>query len=399
MSRSKIRIDKTCLNCNHVVAERFCPNCGQENTDSRKSFHELFFHFFEDLTHYENSFWKTIRNLLFKPSALTKEYLSGKRMSYLAPIRLYIFISFLTFFLIAVLPGKNIKDSILQKEKKEASTNKNISIKKHLVIGKEGIGNTNDDFEDEDDKNEYYNYDSIKAVEDAKKEPTKEEKEIQQLLKNSKVSKSTKDTILSLLEKSKVEKEAEDGFINFGYNSIEELDSVQKYGKEEDKEDAFTYWITKKTLQVKKENTKEQIIETGIASAKSNFPKVLLIYMPIFALLLWLFHSKKRWYYFDHGIFTLHYFSFLLLINLIMFVLRKLISSCGENQFISVIEIIISFVGYLWMFYYFYPAHHRFYGETRIVSFIKSSILFFINMIFIIILLVAFFLYTLVTIH
>ena len=86
-----------------MVENRFCPNCGQENTDTRKTFVQLFVHFFEDLTHYENSFWKTIRNLIFKPASLTKEYLSGKRMSYLAPIRLYIFISFVTFFLIPIL--------------------------------------------------------------------------------------------------------------------------------------------------------------------------------------------------------------------------------------------------------------------------------------------------------
>ena len=104
MSKSALRKDKTCLNCRHVVEMRFCPNCGQENTDSRKTFHHLFIHFFEDLTHYENAFWRTIRNLLFKPAALTKEYLSGKRLSYLAPVRLYIFISFLTFFLFTVIP-------------------------------------------------------------------------------------------------------------------------------------------------------------------------------------------------------------------------------------------------------------------------------------------------------
>ena len=105
MGKSHVRADKTCLNCNYVVENRFCGNCGQENIDTRKTFHHLFIHFFEDLTHYENSFWKTIRNLLFKPASLSKEYLSGKRMSYLAPVRLYIFISFVTFFLIAVIPS------------------------------------------------------------------------------------------------------------------------------------------------------------------------------------------------------------------------------------------------------------------------------------------------------
>ena len=104
MSKSKIRNDKTCLNCRYVAANRFCPNCGQENTDTRKTFHHLFIHFFEDLTHYENAFWRTIKNLLFKPATLTKEYLSGKRLSYLAPVRLYIFISFITFLLITIFP-------------------------------------------------------------------------------------------------------------------------------------------------------------------------------------------------------------------------------------------------------------------------------------------------------
>ena len=131
--KSPIRKDKTCLNCNHVVAERFCPNCGQENTDTRKTFYHLFVHFFEDLTHYENAFWKTIRNLLFKPAALTKEYLSGKRLSYLAPVRLYIFISFVTFLFINVLTSSediekeetaiNVTDQKAQRIIKEKTAN------------------------------------------------------------------------------------------------------------------------------------------------------------------------------------------------------------------------------------------------------------------------------------
>ena len=109
MSKEKLRKDKTCLNCKHQVEKRFCPNCGQENTEITKSFHHLFTHFFKDLTHYDSSFWKTIIYLFFKPAALTKEYLSGKRLSFLAPIRLYIFISFITFFLISLFPNKPIE--------------------------------------------------------------------------------------------------------------------------------------------------------------------------------------------------------------------------------------------------------------------------------------------------
>jgi len=345
MSKSPIRKDKTCLNCRHVVENRFCPNCGQENTDTRKTFHHLFIHFFEDLTHYENAFWKTIKNLLFKPASLTKEYLSGKRLSYLAPVRLYIFISFVTFFLIAVFP--NSEDSLYHINLSNKSTS--VENKKKKIGAKEFL-----------------------------KEDLKSEKSI---------------------DSTQEETKKEAGFMDLGYKSVKELDSIQKYGQPNEKLDSFGYWAAKKITEVNERNTRAEVIEKLFESASHNFPKVLLIYMPLFAFFLWLFHGKKRWYYFDHGIFTLHYFSFLLLIYLVLFLFIKTTSLFGESTIIDNINRLVKFVGYLWMFYYFFPAHHRFYGETRWISFLKSITLFFINMFLTIIILALFFFYTLINIH
>ncbi|WP_264522096.1 DUF3667 domain-containing protein [Flavobacterium sp. N1994] len=350
MSKSPLRKDKTCLNCRHVVDQRYCPNCGQENTDTRKTFHHLFIHFFEDLTHYENAFWKTIKNLLFRPSSLTKEYLSGKRLSYLAPVRLYIFISFVTFFLVAVLP--NASENLVNiNQTKTTSTVENNKVKID-TIGNKTIG-------------------------------------LKELLSKGDAADS--------LDNNK--NKEEDHFINMGYKSVKELDSLQKYGKKKDRLDPVEYWITRKIQNVNDHNTRAEIVEKLFESASHNFPKVLLIYMPLFAFFLWLFHGKKRWYYFDHGIFTLHYFSFLLLIYLIMFLSSSTLSLFGEARIIIIIKGIVRFIGSIWMFYYFFPAHHRFYGETRWISFFKSITLFFINMIFIIIILALFFIYTLINIH
>ncbi|MBC8644939.1 DUF3667 domain-containing protein [Flavobacterium lindanitolerans] len=108
MGHQKLRENKTCLNCNYVVENKFCPNCGQENTETRQSFHYLFTHFIEDLTHYDGSFWKTIKGLLFKPGYLTKTYLEGKRKKFVPPVKLYIFISFVTFFLPTLLPAHRL---------------------------------------------------------------------------------------------------------------------------------------------------------------------------------------------------------------------------------------------------------------------------------------------------
>ncbi|MNX47554.1 hypothetical protein D3C86_781100 [compost metagenome] len=338
MSHSPIRKDKTCLNCRHVVEQKFCPNCGQENTDSRKTFHHLFIHFFEDLTHYENAFWKTIKNLLFKPATLTKEYLSGKRLSYLAPVRLYIFISFITFLLIAMFPNK-VSENLSKSEKEITSS----------LVKQEKDGKVND-------LNGDKNY--------------VESKTMKQVNKNY-----------------------------FHFKTMKEIDSIQKYGKESEKLSDFSYWIYEKAVHVTEHNTKKQIIEKFIESFIHNIPKILFIIMPFFAFFLWIFHSKKKWYYFDHGIFTLHYFSFLLLIFLLLFITTRIIGLFGENGVLTLIGNLINFVGIVWMCYYFYPAHHRFYGESRLVSFVKSFILFFINFFFILFLLTFYVLYIFINLH
>lgn len=350
MGKTVLRKDKTCLNCRYVVENRFCPNCGQENTDTRKTFHHLFIHFFGDLTHYENAFWKTIKNLIFKPATLTKEYLSGKRLSYLAPVRLYIFISFITFFLITVFP--NEKSNLAKINEKEPTTN---PIKDSLKI-------------------------PDKAKDKVLNAPTLSIKD-KEIIKNN-----TENAI------NKV------NFLNFGYKSVHELDSIQQHAPENEKLSEFSYLINRKFQEVKDKN-KEELFEKFKESFIHNFSKVLFIYMPLFAFFLWLFHNKKRWYYFDHGIFTLHYFSFLLLVFLILFLFTKTLSLFGNSDSISFIIGAFNFVGISWMLYYFFPAHHRFYGETRIVSLLKSMLLFCINFIIIIIILTLFAVYTFINLH
>lgn len=351
MSKSSIRIDKTCLNCNHVVEKRFCGNCGQENIDTRKTFHHLFIHFFEDLTHYENAFWKTIRNLLFKPASLTKEYLSGKRMSYLAPVRLYIFISFITFLLIALIPSGGFV---------QETTSTGEAINDSL---RQGV--------------------------------TKQELQLDSLLSKSNLSAADKQNIRrAVLNDSSAVKT---GF-SLGFSSVQEFDSIQKYGSQDEKVPEYIQKYLRKAIKITERYSKTEIISKLKKSVIHNFPKVLLIYMPLFAFFLWLVHSKKRWYYFDHGIFTLHYFSFLLLVSLTLFLINTLLEFFDQIPVVPLFSVLINLVGYVWMFYYFFPAHYRFYGGTKFGSMLTSIALLVFNFIIIILLLVGLFLYSFITI-
>ena len=110
-------------------------------------------------------------------------------------------------------------------------------------------------------------------------------------------------------------------------------------------------------------------------------------------------HSKKKWYYFDHGIFTLHYFSFLLLISLLLFLLRTILGIIGSNDVLSFINSAISILAVGWMIYYFFPAHHRFYGNSKLVSFTKSMVLLIINLVIMTLLFLSLFIYSFITLH
>ena len=78
---------------------RFCANCGQRREHEIHSIWHFTQEATEDLTHADSRLWSTIIALLFKPGLLTREFLAGKRVKYLPPLRLYLVLSVL-FFLV-----------------------------------------------------------------------------------------------------------------------------------------------------------------------------------------------------------------------------------------------------------------------------------------------------------
>lgn len=351
MSKNQLRNDKICLNCQQEVQKRFCTNCGQENSDTRKTFQHLFYHFFEDLTHYENAFWRTIKNLLFKPAALTKEYLSGKRLSYLAPIRLYLFISFVTFLTISFFPDEATSEKDMFKiTYEEAKEEKSASIRKIFTLQKKGV-----------------------------------------------FSKTEADSLAAYTKRAEDENGINGNF-HFGkksFKNVAEMDSIQKFGNTKDKLSPLTFWCFRKIVKATQYTNSTDFEKQFTKSFSQNIPKVLFIYMPIFAFILWLFHHKKRWYYFDHGIFTLHYFSFLLLLFWLLFLVDSLVLY-STNEYTSLFSKVLNIAGFVWMVYYFFASHHRFYGETRLISGLKSAVMFVINMFMILTMLILLLFFTLI---
>ena len=68
----------------------------------------------EDLTHADSRLWSTVGALLFKPGFLTCEFLAGRRVKYLPPLRLYLVLSLLFFVIAALNRGEEVTVLVMQ---------------------------------------------------------------------------------------------------------------------------------------------------------------------------------------------------------------------------------------------------------------------------------------------
>lgn len=79
----------------------FCHACGQSVHSPIRHFGHAVEEFFEAFWHLDGRVFRTLRELWF-PGRVAVEYLAGHRARYIAPLRLFVVLSLLTFFIGAV---------------------------------------------------------------------------------------------------------------------------------------------------------------------------------------------------------------------------------------------------------------------------------------------------------
>src|SRR6266568_5217780 len=87
-----------CENCGAELAGPHCAQCGQAAIDYRRSFRHVIVDVLDSFLNWDSKFFATIGLLIVKPWRLTNEFLAGKRVRYLHPLRLYLLASILFFF-------------------------------------------------------------------------------------------------------------------------------------------------------------------------------------------------------------------------------------------------------------------------------------------------------------
>ncbi|WP_206483783.1 DUF3667 domain-containing protein [Thalassotalea sp. G2M2-11] len=96
-SQNKTAITQ-CENCNQPLSGPYCAQCGQAEQSSIRYFWLVILHLLDDIFSFDSRASRTLLPLIFKPGFLTLQYFAGKRVYYVPPLRLYLFIS-IVFFL------------------------------------------------------------------------------------------------------------------------------------------------------------------------------------------------------------------------------------------------------------------------------------------------------------
>ena len=87
-----------CENCGAELQGHWCAQCGQPAIEYRRSFRHVVADLLNEFLNWDSKFFTTIALLILKPWRLTNEFLAGKRVRYVNPLRLYLLASILFFF-------------------------------------------------------------------------------------------------------------------------------------------------------------------------------------------------------------------------------------------------------------------------------------------------------------
>lgn len=363
--RATIYRGTKCLNCTQPLdlSDVYCPYCSQLNTTKQLSLKDFLGEFFNSIVSYDSRLRYTLKDLLFRPGVVTRNYVAGQRLKYANPFRFFLSVSIIYFLIQGLLtsinsdsnPFVNINGSSTSETKEQKSSKKS-----PIVIAT--------------------NKDTITQAEDA-------------------IKLIEKDT----LPKPDIEIEEE----KFTYYSEKELDSmewgerlVKRYRLYSDFYDehkikqptkaidslnhtntSFNRWLYSKNESI--ENIKEKPL-VFVNYLLGKVPFFLFFFTPFFALFFWLIYSKKKHSYIEHVIFIFHIFSFLFLGMLIAIIPDLLF---GNDIVMSILFLLIGP-------FYFYKALRNFYQQKRLITILKFV---FLNFTFWISTTIAAFLFFIVT--
>jgi len=270
-----------CENCGAELAGPHCAQCGQAAIDYRRSFRHVIVDVLDSFLNWDSKFFATIGLLIVKPWRLTNEFLAGKRVRYLHPLRLYLLASILFFFAV------NYGAKGLRLEPGKISEKNRTDIAAAVVEKR-------DEIEAEFDK-ENLSTEERKKAQDALDYLTKPSPAA-----TAAAEQQPSPTITPTASPFEPGKRT--------YGAVDERPFLV-FDADTKSSTPFERWLETRA----KEKMGEHGTKMGlfIATLFSNLPYMMLCCIPLFAFVLKVLYIRRHIFYIDHLIYALHIHTFL----------------------------------------------------------------------------------------
>jgi hypothetical protein len=101
----------TCKNCGNHFHGKFCNQCGEKVYSQKdKSIENIFEEAFHFLTHFDGTFFTTLKTFFSRPGKMSREYVDGHRKKYFKPVSLFL-VMVIAYLLFPRFQGLNMKFS------------------------------------------------------------------------------------------------------------------------------------------------------------------------------------------------------------------------------------------------------------------------------------------------
>ncbi|VXB13070.1 DUF3667 domain-containing protein [Maribacter litoralis] len=342
-----------CLNCGHPLelSDKYCPNCSQANSTKKLTLLDFFEEFLANYLSYDSKLWRTLAALLLKPGKITKEYISGRRLSYTNPFRFLLSLSIIYFLILSF----------------------NSEFESFNKFGYENRKPIFNLMHEEFDKIEFENEEE-RALALAQMDSLKINGFFKNQIsdKDSTILKDPKSYFKKINTKELTSRFL--GKIDF-FNSIIKYDTiyyfeqgVTKFNIPENKENEMAFNLANSFVEIEKRPG------SFLNSLISKLPFTTFFFLPFFSFFIWLVYIRKKYTYTDHLIFSFHNQSLLFILLIVSNLINAVFNFGSEGLFILIFAI------------YLYKAMRNFYQQGRVKTVIKY---FFLNTIFFILGIIA----------
>ena len=376
---------------------RYCHECGQENLEPKETVWHLVQHFFNDITHFDGKFFSTVKLLLRKPGFLSAEYIAGRRMSYLNPIRMYVFTS--AFFFIILFSLKKPEDMV------KANSDRSLAQLEKILKGEQAAWPHADEDDRKDLQREigkvsteinairkHYSDTATRKFNEAQLSALVIES-VTDSLKDPDLTPAVRANLTALLGTNDDEKNGTSlwGLNTGDYKTVGDYDSAERKLPDSLRDGWLKHKVMEKLIisteeyREDKRRYKERLMENIFHS----FPKILFWSLPFFALILnMLYFRHKQYFYVSHGIFTIHVYCATFILILAAILLQSLGDWLGWGWF-RVVSELLQLALWFYIMIYLYKAMRGFYKQRRAKTFLKyfiaCSVAFVVNLILLLI--------------